>query len=267
MTSRDVSKLKRCIESVLPQTDKVVVVCNTLDFSYAEEATQLANSYGLKCVVTESNGTPGKGKNSLKDYFLTTEFTHLIPVDGDDFLLPNAVEIISNIVESKNPDVIGLIDGLVMLGGEIMTAKEWQEHEVLFQRSVDNTEARNLKRLNLHIAKIRRISTEYDNFFNRFVLLSREATSHINYNETLTGAEDIKQSFLFKLMQQEGKINYLILSSQNIYMYDVTDMGACFAVCKTDLSIESKTFWDGITSELINKSQSFQLELVYDYDI
>jgi len=264
LTSRDVEKLKRCIESVLPQTNDVVVVCNTLDFSFVEQAQQLAESYGIQCIITESNGNPGKGKNSVKDYFLSTEFTHLIPVDGDDMLLPKSIQIISNIVKSRNPDVIGLIDSLVLLDGKELPIVEWQEHEVLFQRSVDLTEPNNLKRLNIHTAKIRRVATQYNNFFNRFVLLSRKAASHIDYYETLTGAEDIKQSLLFKLMQKEGKIDYILLSSKNIYLYDVTDVGACFAVCKCDLSLESKFFWDGISKEQISSIQSLQLERLYD---
>lgn len=264
LTSRDYEKLKRCIESVLPQTSDVVVVCNTLDFSFAEQAKQLAESYGIQCIVTESNGNPGKGKNSAKDYFLSTEFTHLIPVDGDDMLLPDAIEIMKDIVKSRNPDVIGLIDSLVLLDGKELPITEWQEHEVLFQRSVDLTEPKNLKRLNIHTAKIRRVATQYNNFFNRFVLLSRKAASRINYNETLTGAEDIKQSLLFKLMQKQGEINYILLSSKNIYLYDVTDVGACFAVCNCDLSLESTLFWDGITKEQISIIQSLQLERLYD---
>lgn len=267
LTSRDYEKLKRCIESVLPQTSDVVVVCNTLDFSFAEQAKQLAESYGIQCIVTESNGNPGKGKNSAKDYFLSTEFTHLIPVDGDDMLLPNAIQIMKDIVKSRNPDVIGLIDGLMLKHENLIPSKNWEKLEFVQQRFAELTEPKNHKRLNLHIEKIRRISTQYDNFFNRFVLLSRKAASYVNYNETLTGAEDIKQSLAFRLLQKEGILNYILLSSQNIYLYDVTDLGAVFAVCKSDLILESKTFWDGITSEQINILQSFHLERLYDYDI
>ena len=267
LTSRDVRKLKRCIESVLSQTDTVVVVCNTLDFSFVEQARAVAESYNLEFLVTESNGTPGKGKNSVKNYFLSTEFTHLFPVDGDDILLPNAVKKIEEMVLSRNPDVIGLIDGLMLLNENFIPSKNWEKLQFVQQRFTELTEPKNHKRLNLHIEKIRRISTQYDNFFNRFVLLSRKAASYTNYNETLTGAEDIKQSLVFRLLQKEGILNYILLSSENIYLYDVTDLGAVFAVCKSDLILESKTFWDGITSEQINILQSFELERLYDYDI
>jgi hypothetical protein len=264
LTSRDDEKLKRCIESVLPQTSDVVVVCNTLDFSFVEQARIVAEAYNLEFLITESNGTPGKGKNSVKNYFLSTEYTHLIPVDGDDILLPNAVQIITNIVKSNNPDVIGLIDGLMLLNENFIPTKNWEKLRFVQQRFAELTEPKNYKRLNLHIEKIRRISTQYDNFFNRFVLLSRKAASYANYNETLTGAEDIKQSLEFRLLKNEGILNYILLSSENVYLYDVTDLGAVFAVCKSDLILESKTFWDGITSDQINILKSSQLECLHD---
>jgi len=125
----------------------VVVVCNTLDFSYVEQAAQVAESYGLEFIVTESNGNPGRGKNSVTDYFLTTDFTHLIPVDGDDILLPNAIQILADVVESRNPDVIGLIGGNVLLNGKELPIVEWQEHEILFQRSVDLTETKKSEKI------------------------------------------------------------------------------------------------------------------------
>lgn len=264
LTSKNATKLKRCIESVLPQTSDVVVVCNTLDFSYLEQAKNLAESYGIKFIATESNGNPGKGKNSVKDYFLSTEFTHLIPVDGDDILLPDAVQKITDIVESKNPDVIGLIDSLMLFEDRLMPVKNWEKLDFIQRRFAELTEPKNQRRLNLHIEKIRRVSNQYDNFFDRFVLLSRKAASCTNYNETLTGAEDIKQSLVFKLLQKEGVLNYILLSSENIYLYDVTNVGATFAVCKSDLLLESKMFWDDITEEQINTLKSFELELLYD---
>lgn len=264
LTSKDVIKLKRCIESVLPQTSNVVVVCNTLDFSYVEEAEKVAKDYNLKFIVTESNGNPGKGKNSVKDYFLTTEFTHLIPVDGDDMLLPDALRKITEIVESRDPDVIGLIDSLMLLEDRSIPVKNWEKLDFIQQRFAELTDPKNQRRLNLHIEKIRRVSNQYDNFFDRFVLLSRKAASYTNYNETLTGAEDIKQSLIFKLLQKEGVLNYILLSSESIYLYDVSDVGACFAVCKSDISLESTIFWEGITTEQINTLKSFELERLYD---
>jgi glycosyltransferase involved in cell wall biosynthesis len=266
LTSERIDKLERCIKSVLVQTDPthVVVVINSLDKQYQNFAASLSDKHGLKFVITESNGKPGKGKNSLMSYFLQTEYTHFIPVDGDDILLPNAVEKLTSIATNRNPDILGLIDGLVLLNNETMPVTEWQYHPVLLKRSIDNTDPKNLKRLNIHVVKLKRVSSEQGNALNRFVLMNRKAASLLCYDENVSSGEDVKQGMLLKLMQREGKLDYVLLSSPDIYLYDVTDPGACFAACKVDPYIESKLFWEGITIEQINILRSFQLECIYD---
>lgn len=267
LTSEKIEKLERCIKSVAEQTDtsNIVIIINSLDHRYVNLATYVANNYGIKTTITESNGKPGKGKNSLIQYFLSTDFTHVIPVDGDDMLLPNAINKLENFSQKYNPDIVGLINGLTLLYDERMSVEDWQKHDTYFKRGFDSIDPKNYKKFNLHIAKIRRTSVEYDNLFNRFVLISRKAALHINYDEELSGAEDIKQGLLLKLMHHEGKINYLLLSSQDIYLYDVTDEGVFFnTLCKSDPSVELKQFWNGLSNDQINTLQSFQLECVHD---
>ena len=267
LTSEKIDKLERCIQSVLPQApiSNIVVIINTLDERYKNLAVLLSNMYGVKVVITESNGKPGRGKNELIKYFLSTEFTHVIPVDGDDMLLPNAVDKLTTIIKEKNADLIGLINGLTLLHDEKMSVEDWQKHEIYFKRGFENIDPKNYKKFNLHIAKIRRTSVEYDNLFNRFVIISKKAASSINYDEDLAGAEDIKQGLLLKLMQHQGKLNYLLLSSNDVYLYDVTDEGVFFkTLCKSDPDKELKRFWHDLTNDQINILRSFQLECIHD---
>lgn len=267
LTSEKIDKLERCIQSVLPQApiSNIVVIINTLDERYKNLAVLLSNMYGVKVVITESNGKPGRGKNELIKYFLSTEFTHVIPVDGDDMLLPNAVDKLTTIIKEKNADLIGLINGLTLLHDEKMSVEDWQKHEIYFKRGFENIDPKNYKKFNLHIAKIRRTSVEYDNLFNRFVIISKKAASSINYDEDLAGAEDIKQGLLLKLMQHQGKLNYLLLSSKDVYLYDVTDEGVFFkTLCKSDPDKELKRFWHDLTNDQINILRSFQLECIHD---
>lgn len=267
LTSEKIDKLERCIQSVLPQApiSNIVVIINTLDERYKNLAVLLSNMYGVKVVITESNGKPGRGKNELIKYFLSTEFTHVIPVDGDDMLLPNAVDKLTTIIKEKNADLIGLINGLTLLHDEKMSVEDWQKHEIYFKRGFENIDPKNYKKFNLHIAKIRRTSVEYDNLFNRFVIISKKAAASINYDEDLAGAEDIKQGLLLKLMQHQGKLNYLLLSSKDVYLYDVTDEGVFFkTLCKSDPDKELKRFWHDLTNDQINILRSFQLECIHD---
>ena len=264
LTSGKLHKLERCIKGVLSQTKNVVVIINSVDGDYIPRAQQLALSLGVKSVVTESNGKPGKGKNALIQYFLQSEYTHVIPVDGDDVLLPSAVSKLLTIVTDRTPDVVGLIDGLVLLNDECMLVEDWLTTETYLNRCINNIDPDHFKKFNLHIAKIRRTAVEYDNLLNRFVLLSRKAAEVINYDEDISGAEDIKQGLYLKLMHKHGLLNYLLLSSQNIYLYDVTNEGVFFNVlCKADPNEEIKRFWIGLSTDQLNTLRSFQLECVY----
>lgn len=105
LTSEKIEKLIRCIESVLSQTEEVIVVCNTLDTSYVEQARKIAKAYNLEFIVTESNGKPAKGKNSVLEIFRSrSQFKYYMQIDGDDYLTPDALSEIATIVQ-QNPDV------------------------------------------------------------------------------------------------------------------------------------------------------------------
>lgn len=267
LTSEKIDKLERCIRSVLSQIDpaNVIVVINSLDERYQNLAVFLSEQYGLKSIVTESNGKPGKGKNSLLKYFLDTDYTHVVPVDGDDYLLPNAFEVLTNATVKHNADIIGLIDGLCLLGDELIETKEWFVHQEYMNRITDSIDPKLYRKFNLQLERVRRTASEYGNLFNRFIVLSKHAASLINYEEELSGAEDVKQGLLLKLAHSRNVVKYILLSNKDVYVYDVTEQGIYMnLLCKCDIIKESDLFWEGISKEEIEFLKSFQLEKVDD---
>lgn len=267
LTSGQIDKLERCILSVLPQMIKqdVVVIINTIDELYAQSALTLAKSLGVTALVTASNGRPGKGKNALINYFLSTDYTHVIPVDGDDILLPTAVIRLATLTHSSQADVIGLIDSLGLLTNEILPCEVILKSEEYRNRVQVNMDKNTRRQFNLHVAKIRRISNEHGNFFNRFVILSRIAAKAISYDEELSGAEDIKQGLFLKLLHYDGTLKYVVVSSEDIYMYDVTGESIMVSlVCKSDPNAEIQRFWFDLSEDQINTLKSFQLECIDD---
>ena len=107
LTSGKIDLLLLCYESVTKQelacaagaegapkyTYDVVVVVNSTDAGYAETVRALLP--GVEVVVTESNGRPGKGHNSVltnfrRRAFGAEKYDYCLLVDGDDFLYPRA---------------------------------------------------------------------------------------------------------------------------------------------------------------------------------
>lgn len=120
LTSGDFGRLARAIDSVECQTpsqifdikNEIVVIVNTQDPNYANEVLTKLSPKGYTVVVTESDGTPGTGKNSVFDYFRErTEkgdhFDYLFQIDGDDFLYPSAFWQLTEVLKKSDmADVI-----------------------------------------------------------------------------------------------------------------------------------------------------------------
>ena len=215
LTSRDATKLTRCIESVLPQTSNVVVVCNTLDFSYVEQARKVADAYNLEFLVTESNGTPARGKNSVLEIFRSRSHAYYMQVDADDYLTPDALIKLDKIVtENPDVDVIGLTDGFMTYNGGITSGNTFFNGTDIYKfANVRGAHGVRLIKLGKFLAK----NLEY----NRMLLYSNKTVNSFNFDEKFIGSEDIVASYK---LYYNSDINY-VLTKEHLYVYDLEDMG------------------------------------------
>ena len=215
LTSRDAEKLKRCIESVLSQTSDVVVVCNTLDFSFVEQAKVVAEAYNLEFLETESNGTPAKGKNSVLEIFRTRSYDYYMQVDADDYLAPDALIKLAKIVdENPDVDVVGLVDGFVTCDGSTTTSNAFLTDGNVFEFA----DVQGVNKLRLaELGKLLLNNLPY----NRMLLYSNNALDNFNFDENFIGSEDIVASYK---LYYNSDINY-VLTNVHLYVYDLEDSG------------------------------------------
>ena len=215
LTSRDAAKLTRCIESVRSQTDNIVVVCNTLDFSYVEQARKVAEAYSLEFVVTESIGTPARGKNSVLEIFRSRSHAYYMQVDADDYLAADALIKLDKLVcENPDVDVIGLVDGAMTYNGSATTSNAFLSNGNVFKfADVQGTHKLRL----VELGKLLSSNLPY----NRMVLYSNKAVNTFNFDEKFIGSEDIVASY--KLYYNSG-IKYIITDA-HLYVYDLEDSG------------------------------------------
>ena len=215
LTSRDVEKLKRCIESVLPQTSDVVVVCNTLDFSFVEQARSVAEEYNVEFLVTESNGTPAKGKNSVLEIFRSRSHAYYMQVDADDYLAPDALSKIAAIVQ-QNPDVdvIGLTGGCMTYNGITTTGRKFFESSEIYKFA--NARGAHGLRL-IQLGKFLAANLEQ----TRMLLYSEKLINTFNFDETFIGSEDVVAAYK---LYYNPDIEF-ILTDEHLYVYDLEENG------------------------------------------
>lgn len=117
LCSSNVRLLKESFYSVLNQKNfddyDIFIIVNTLREEFYQDILYEFGKHNYpklkKIIRTDSNGSPGKGHNSvLKIYYRDIKYENLIMLDGDDFLFPYALERINNIREIENSDVISL---------------------------------------------------------------------------------------------------------------------------------------------------------------
>lgn len=263
LTSRDIKKLERCIDSVQAQSSDIVVIINSLDDKFQNLAKLLSDRKGIKSIITESNGKPGKGKNSVLEYFLSTNYEYLIPVEGDDYLLPNAIEVLTKVHKEYNMDLLSVIDSITLVDGRETTIDEYvatAEYTDLIKKLVEPNKFRAFA---VHIQKIRKICVEHGNFLSRFILMNRKVAGLLDFNENLLGAEDSKEHVKMKILNERGQISYKLLSTKSVYVYDFAIEGTYFSkLMNSDPKYEISQFWDGITKEDIDIVQNSVLEKI-----
>jgi len=113
LTSYDIELLKRVVCSIENQYKisyeyDTIIIVNTLKKGYYQEVKNLYNKK-YEVIETESNGSPGKGHNSVLNIFKKyTQYSHLITIDGDDLFYPCAFQQLVKAIDS-NIDILHLM--------------------------------------------------------------------------------------------------------------------------------------------------------------
>ena len=272
LTSRHPETLLRCLRT-LPLS-RTVVVINTLDKEYESIASDICLDKGVEYHVTESDGTPGTGKNSLLQTFLTrSDDEYAVCVDGDDFLTPYGVYLYDYISTWKNvPDLIVTHNELYSDCGDkaqefFMRTRNYNEWkgkgefntlrmaEAQFTQSLEEDIEECIKQTehmwdedaSIHWA------TQWNRFRNfmnnigdisvcstRMVFWSRKVAELAHYSNELYIGEDTIQYFDFKQMYGRGEIDicYHLETPFPTYIYvsdNIREPATCYLSHPTDI--------------------------------
>lgn len=104
--------------------EQAEVVINTKDLQAERDIIELCERYGVFYHITESNGTPARGKNELLEIFENSDNDYCVQIDGDDYLTPHGVWFYQTVAAGSSvPDVICLKNQISWC----RTGKMWSE--------------------------------------------------------------------------------------------------------------------------------------------
>ena len=221
LTNKDIDKFQRCLKSVLPQTE-CLVVCNTLDDDYAKQVETHCSTHPIKLIHTHSTGWPSAGKQSVLDHFLMTDYDYLFLIEGDDFIYPNTIEILNEMVEKHHPiDILALTNQEVLMG-ELMTMKEWRSSKLFDDRMRPELEKLPMDTVRSFLENTQTAIDITGDGINRIVLYSRKG-AEIQYDTSIKSGDDFVFGCEARLLHEKGDIQMYLTNCPELYVYDQND--------------------------------------------
>ena len=232
LCSSNVPLLKESFFSVVNQENfddyEIIIVVNTLNEEFYQDVMYEFGKHNYtklrKIVRTESNGSPGKGHNSvLKIFNRDLRYDNLIILDGDDFLYPNALERINNVYEVENSDIITLYGNTRVLINTVGYNKTDYDKTNLTTRY-----KLQLEYCIIEAKNIKKISEEYNEKLvtpGRILSLNRKILQKYNelYDERMYTYDDFMYTVLFYKEMYNPEINITHLSDSYIYLYNAVN--------------------------------------------
>ena len=214
LTTRDAEKARRCVDSVNCEDVDIVVIVNSPDPHYLKKVEESCAGYTV--IETPCNGTPGRGKNSVLDYFIEKKYEYLLPIDGDDFYTKGAVKQIVRYCNMLDDlDVLGQLKNTMTYKGK---ETDWKD----FYATMAGSSFAAKSRVNCRaIRQFNKLTSEIIPF-NRLLVLSKFAAKNFRYREDILVADDLL--VIFELYSNNN-LKYYLLQNRNWYYYDLEDGG------------------------------------------
>lgn len=243
LTSNSLEGLIRSTE-IIPSKDLVVVI-NTLDDDYLISAETHCILHDIEYYITESDGTPATGKNSVIDLFLESDNEYMVQLDGDDIITPYGYDLYKSLSQHHNPpDMVVLyrqpqmysmsLDYMLQLCENLSTLKladrvksglhfpldksaptyqnhyyETYIHYFFMKQKEDLFTAHKWSVNRLEFNRLMDELSEDKEYMCRMVFYSRKIAGHVKFNNDIVVGEDTVQFMKLKRMAQDGKVTIL----------------------------------------------------------
>jgi glycosyltransferase involved in cell wall biosynthesis len=228
LTSSNLDLLKRhaSIEYSNIPIDLLVVVINTKDKVYEKEASEYCQQAGIEYYITESNGTPGRGKNSLLEKFLESDNDYCVQIDGDDYLTPHGVYVYNNLANTKNPpDAVCLTKQISMMydpEGSSKIPMAMRFFHIDYDVEIAKLQEHEVDDRVIEFYQAQKKYSEKEESHCRVTWYSRNAAEH-RFLENIHIGEDTLHYFKLKHEHFAGRLVFMNnVESPPTYIYDQT---------------------------------------------
>lgn len=251
--------------SNLPR-DNTVVIINTLHTLHEDAGVAFCEEHNIEYYVTESDGTPATGKNSLLKKFLESDNQYMVAIDGDDFLTPYGVNLYQRLAEHESPpDMVCLYRQLGVLGCHPDVFRDenpnllpyrpeypfdktnvYADYNSLIDYFTNPVYKCNKSAEVAHEWAVNRL--EYDSFVRkhseseesmcRLVFHSRKAAKIMKYTNEIYVGEDTVQYFKLKKQSLDGNIKMMRRKERHnpTYIYNRDCQGIMLGKFRNDWS-------------------------------
>jgi len=193
---------------------ELTIFVDTWDENYKQWVVDTYSKY-YKVVVSDSQlkGSPGRGKNFVLEYFLDSDYTHLIPVDGDDFLWAGSYEKMSKIIERHPADFYhyeytDFLHSHKNSQSELTWTKEW------FKGTYESY---------LRLGAENKIHDQYKflkyNFDADRIAIETKKSAEYKYVENVFFNEDVHRNLRLKYDALKGDLSGISIRSRDLYVY------------------------------------------------
>ena len=242
LTTSDSNACVRAYHSV-GDHDTVIIV-NTLDPDYHTEL--ISKLPDATIITTPCNGTPGLGKQSVWDYFLTTSYDYLIMMEGDDVFLPGAVDRITS-WQTQLPANAWAVCGEDIISDNCVFSS-WRHMDldlVLDQCDISRTQHDAMK---AYMQQVFGLVSHRGYRHQRIVQIDRHTALNHTYNTNLIGSEDVHMTCQLKLSHLKNKSEFCMCHSNEISCYlKNTQSGAGRRFMRSDTSELESEFYQVFT--------------------
>lgn len=259
LVSSNLNHCKRAV-STLPNED-TIIVANSLDNIFLLNLLMDDDLAGYKVTLTDSNGKPGKGKQSVLDMFLETDYDYLITIDGDDFFHQGGYEKLKDFVVSSKSDILGLLNEDIFVNEKHLI--DWRQLSIPSIVSYIKDEEQK-KHCCEYLEKIFPLIEQQSCIYNRIVGYSRKGAKLANFDTEIMGSEDVKLACELKLLHLQNKLRYQLLECSDIHVYCTKlESGASNELYNSRMDLCEIQFFKDFTDTDINKLLTSELPLVY----